>query len=221
MSEYSVASNSGTASWMNKRYAGVPAVYLAAGAVLILVYVAYRVTKNPLKNTTGAPATSAANVTPVDPYQGLASNGTVTTSQPVYYVSPNTQNVDTGAGQTMAQWEKSAVDYLVTTGVPIATAQGAIMAYVNGLDMTYEQSDLVNKAVAKVGTPPTLSSVGAVAPRNIDWTDPNNYVSYQRVADTGSISGIMADGTIHHFTLPEWQKIVDTGDYARKPYVSL
>jgi hypothetical protein len=160
-----------SSGWLSKRYLGVPVVYLAGAVVAILVIVAYLGSK---KNTTGATA-STATTAPVDPYQTLNSTGTVTTSQPVYYVPANTQNVDTTAVQTNADWQKKAVEYLVANGSTVGDAQGAIQAYVTGQDMTYAQSNLVNTAVAKFGLPPTITNIGSVAAKPSDVvTAPEN-----------------------------------------------
>ena len=157
---YSVPVSSG--GWLSKRYLGIPVVYLAGAVVAVLVIVAYLGSK---KNTTGATgtATGTATTVPVDPYSVLNSTGTVSTGTPTYYVGSNTQNVDTTAVQTNADWQKSAVEYLISTGSTVGDAQGAIQAYITGQDMTYAQGNLANQAVAKLGTPPTITNIGAVA----------------------------------------------------------
>jgi hypothetical protein len=179
MSEsYSVAPSS--TGWLSKRVAGIPVVYLAGAVVAILVIVAYLGTK---KNTTGATASTATTV-PVDPYTTLNSTGTVTTSQPVYFVPQNTQNVDTPAVQNNADWQRAAVQYLVASGNTIGDAQGSIQAYITGKDMTYAESNLVNTAVAKNGMPPTITNIGTVAPKIDPIVASNDPVPITSVAPT-------------------------------------
>lgn len=200
MSDTYSVSDSSSSGWLSKRYLGVPVVYLAGGLVAILVMVAYLGSRK--KNTTGAPAVGTQNTTPVDPYSGLASNGTVTTAAPVYYVSPNTQNVPTQTIQTMAAWEAGAVSYLVGQGVNGTDAQSAITAYANGQDMTYAQKALVDKAIAGYGMPPQITSIGHTTP---NYADINTYVSFRRDATPPyAIYGILPDGTEHHMTPSEW-----------------
>lgn len=158
-SDYSVPDAS--SGWTSKRVYGIPIVYLAGGFVAILVIVAYLGSK---KNTTGNAGTATATNAPVDPYATVTSTGTVSTGVPVYYVGSNTQNVDTGTIQTNSDWQKQAVEYLVSTGVSVGDAQGAIQAYLNGQDMTYTQGGYVNNVVAKYGVPPTINNIGTVAP---------------------------------------------------------
>jgi hypothetical protein len=202
MSEYSPEST--PSGWLSKRYLGVPVVYLAGALVAILVIVAYLGSKK--KNTTGAPASTAATV-PVDPYSGLATTGTVTTGAPTYYVAPNTQNIDTGAATTEQQWQSQAISALTSTGVSAIDAQAAVLAYTNGQDMTYAQKALVDAAIVKIGLPPVVASVGNVAAEPepvVNYADINIYSSFYRRRSDQAIMGVLKAGGEHHITLPEW-----------------
>lgn len=206
--------------WLSKRYLGIPVVYLAGAVVAILVIVAYLGSK---KNTTGATASTATQV-PVDPYQTLNSTGTVTTSQPVYFVAPNSQNIDTTVTETNASWQKKAVEYLVSSGSTVGDAQGAVQAYITGQSMSYAQGALINQVVAKYGLPPTITNIGTVAPNPSLGTvnslpvrtaayfmDPASYKVIGRRAD-GGIYGILQDtGAIHEISWPEWMALSAAG----------
>lgn len=151
---------------MQKKVVGVPVVYLAIGFVVILVVVAYAMKPNVPVDTgevEGAPEDGSDAATDAEGnYAGLAnSGGTVV-------VAPVTPTPTAAVEQTNDMWERTAVTYLIEEkGVNPGDAQKAIHTYLEGNDLTFEQGQWRDMAIAKLKLPPepliTIGGVGVKA----------------------------------------------------------
>lgn len=147
---------------VKKKVVGVPVLYWALAAVVILGIVAWRMKPAPETAVTDDPDAENGATDPLtDPgsdYSGLATQGTVTV------VQGGTTTQQEAKEQTNEDWERAAVAYLIEDKKVTATdAQAAISKYLDGVDLTFDEGALKNAAVAKLGLPPErLSSVGAV-----------------------------------------------------------
>lgn len=152
--------------FMAKKVAGVPVMYLVAGAVVILGIVAWR-----MKATTSATTAAASGdatdtaaaagdnaagsaTTTTNPYTGLDTGGTVTTTTPM--PSDTTTSADTTTDND--SWLKDAVTAVTAANANITPldAQTAIQAYLNDPGtLTTAQQTIVNSAIKSTGQPPT------------------------------------------------------------------
>jgi hypothetical protein len=144
-----------------KKVLGVPVLYLAAAAAIILGVVAWKMKPTPEEVVTD-PDPSAEEEDPLggagSDYSGLATQGTVTV------VQGGSSDQQEAKEETNEDWEKAAVAYLIADKNATAQdAQAAISKYLDGADLSYEEGQLKNAAVAKLGLPPErLSNVGSV-----------------------------------------------------------
>jgi nucleoid-associated protein YgaU len=144
-----------------KKVAGVPVLYLGAAAVILLALYAWKM-KSSTPTSEEPVAEEETDTTTTDPdYSGLATTGTVTVVQ---QAAEETEAVK----ETNDDWLRSAVTYLMAEkGATAGDAQTAITNYLEGNDMTYEQGQLKDAAVAKLGLPPeriaVLGNVGSKA----------------------------------------------------------
>lgn len=153
-----------------KKVVGVPVLYLAGAAAIILGIVAWRMKATP--DTTATDTTDTSSDAQVDenglavpgsdPYAGLSSTGTVTVVQQptdVTATEPKTNDdwVRDGAGWLVAQHKADGT-----------TAYAALSKYVDGSDRTYEENLLVNAWIEQGGPPPdpvvTSGTVGNPPP---------------------------------------------------------
>lgn len=150
---------------MHKKVAGVPVVYLAGGAVVILAVVAYRMKSAP--TTTQTDNTQADGANPAGEYDeanngadysGQATNGTVV-------VSPVTPVAQEAVQETNETWSRSAITYLINDkNVAPGDAQTAITLYLQGANLSFDQGGLRDAAIKKLGIPPEpLDTVGSVS----------------------------------------------------------
>lgn len=65
---------------------------------------------------------------------------------------------------TNAEWLRAGVAHLVSLKNGPVEAQTALSAYLDGADMTFDQSRMVSVVIAKFGLPPDPGSVGKTAP---------------------------------------------------------
>lgn len=142
-----------------KKIIGVPVLYWALAGVTVLGFVAWKLKPASSGATTGASSTTDAQGNGVDgngdAYSGLATTGTVV-------VQPSTQPVADVEKATNEKWLSSAVNYLVNDAkaATVGDAQLALSSYLNGDDLTYDQGQLRDKAVQKLGLPP--ESIGKI-----------------------------------------------------------
>lgn len=152
----------------SKKVAGIPVLYLGAAAVVIFAAWAWQMKSSSQEEATGDENTTTENVpsspddTPAADYEGFVPQGTVTVVQQ----NPTTE--EESVKQTNDDWLRAAVTYLVDEQkVTPGDAQAAITNYLEGNDMTYEQGQLRDAAIRKLGLPPerisNLGNVGAKA----------------------------------------------------------
>jgi hypothetical protein len=147
---------------MSRKILGVPALYLVGLFVAILAVVAWRMkaaptTEGDAENTDGS-TIEPPNVDAVldGDYSGLATNGTVTVTQP----GANAETVIVDV-ETNDKWIAKGVNYLVSQGVTSAgKAQIALSAYVNGDALTYDQGRLRDAVIKQYGVPPETVTPG-------------------------------------------------------------
>lgn len=152
---------------MRKKVAGVPVIYLAGAAVIILGIVAYRMKPTTNPATTDNTATDAANPSGATDeanagadYAGLSSTGTVV-------VAPQTTTPVDAVKETNESWGRTAATYLTTEKHHNAgDAQEAITLYLQGSPLSFDQGAMRDEAIAKLGYPPeALDTIGTVSQR--------------------------------------------------------
>lgn len=152
----------------HKKILGVPALYLTAGAVVILGVVAWRLKPTPdttsadttTTDTTGDTGDGSAPTLAGSDYSGLgATDAGLTVTAPT--VSDTTANV---AIPDNDAWVSQGVQWLVAQNKATSiTALQALTNFVNGGDSTYAQGLLVNAWSDHAGPPPDpLTQVGKV-----------------------------------------------------------
>lgn len=153
-----------------KKVLGVPVLYVAGAAVIILAIVAYRMKASSAPADTpaeGAPDAGTTDTTSGDPYDGFETKGTV-------IVSPNPvpnpdQELANQSIQTNQEWLVKATQYLITkNNVTGTTAQSALTKYLDGQDRSYDENALVDAVIKEFGLPPDgTSSSGTVGPKPV------------------------------------------------------
>jgi phage tail protein X len=144
-----------------KKVAGVPVLYLAGAFVAILAIVAWKMKPSsgqdlgPVDETDGTGSDETGGAAD---YSGLNTQGTVTVVQ-------GTQTETEAVKPTNEDWERSAVEFLVDSGLATPSeAQAAIHLYLEGGDLSYAQGQLKDAAIRKLKLPPeplvTIGSIG-------------------------------------------------------------
>jgi len=150
----------------SKKIAGVPVLYVGAGAVIILAIVAWRMKATPDTNTdgvnpedgtagasgdtadTGSNAGSLAGMS--NPYSGFTTNGTV-----VVAPAGTDSTEETVTVKTNEEWARQGAEWLTSEkDVSGTTAISALTKYVNGQDRSYDEQQLVNQVIKEKGQPP-------------------------------------------------------------------
>lgn len=151
-------------SFLRNKVAGVPVVYVAGGAVAILVVVAYK-----MKSTSATQqATQAAAGTDPNATDGTLS-GAVPNLPTGTVVAPTPPPVDTPVPYSdNSTWMKQAVAYLISHGANPGAAQLAMQHYLGGADLTYAEGALRDQAVTQFGLPPDGFDAGNTAPKPPD-----------------------------------------------------
>lgn len=153
-----------------KKVIGIPVLYLAAAAVIILAVVAWRMKSSP--DSTAADALTGQQndaeldenglaVPGSDPYAGLASSGTVTVVQQPTNTTPEVEEIVSND-----QWARKAAEWLTAThNVPGADAMAALTKFLEGQDRSFEEQQWVNMAIAEKGQPPQAVTSGGTLGR--------------------------------------------------------
>lgn len=146
---------------MSKKIGPVPVLYIVAGFVAILAVMAWRM-KPASEGNTGEDASDAAEGLN-DPYDALATNGTVVVA-PTTPEKPEPVEVEKESNE---QWGRRAAEWLYKNNVTDpASAQLAINKYLNGDDLTYDEGQWRNKAIGAIGYPPEpLGKIAISAPQ--------------------------------------------------------
>lgn len=131
-----------------RKVLGVPVLYLAGGAVVILAVVAWRIKPAPTADT--PPVDNGGTTDPTLPdYTGLATNGTVTVVQ---------QPVNTQADPVIATnetWVRDGATWLMKTkGVAGSAAAAALTKYVNGQEQSFQERGWTDDVINEKGQPP-------------------------------------------------------------------
>lgn len=144
----------------SKKIAGIPLLYLIAGAVVIFAVWAWQMKSTSTEEATGDEGTTQENVPESEDdsaaagYEGLVGNGGTVVVQP----APTTETES--EKETNDDWLRAAVTYLVEEKKVTPTeAQTAINNYLEGNDMTFEQGALKDAAIMKLGLPPERIAV--------------------------------------------------------------
>lgn len=147
----------------HKKVLGVPVIYLAGAAAVILAVVAWKMKATVVPpadsgDTTGGSAADNA-IDPTD-YSGLASNGTVVVQQ-----TPTNPADTTPVIKTNSDWVREGAEWLTSTeNVPGSQANAALSKYVNGVDRTFQEQTWVDDVIKEKGQPPDdIAEGGAVA----------------------------------------------------------
>lgn len=147
-----------------KKLFGIPVLYLAAGGVIILAVIAWRMKATPTEETAGvAPEDSidgieGVAVSPTNPYAGYNTSGTVV-------VAPTTPEAEEPVQLDNDAWVKQGAEWATNAKKASGTvAYTTLTKYVSGEDMSYEEGELVNAVIAEKGQPPEpIGKVGAIS----------------------------------------------------------
>lgn len=149
---------------LGKKVAGVPVAYIALFAVIGLAVYAWQTQSVSADDG----ATDDADATETDSAGGdLDDSG-----QPVFVANPSTNPVGVTDPATNAPvsvddndlWLKRTVAWLVQKGYAGAgDAQSAMSKYLNGDNLSYDEGQLRDKAIAQYGLPPEPPTPGTTA----------------------------------------------------------
>lgn len=143
----------------NKKVFGVKVLYLAAGFVVILGIVAWKL-KPSAAGTDGtdtATDESGGDAPTPNPYDSLDSNGTVTVQQ----LGPQPTSGDSNDVETNDDWVREGSAWLVQQGLANGTdGYTALSKYVNGQDRTYQEQQMVDAWFKEHGAPPQNPAEG-------------------------------------------------------------
>lgn len=140
-------------SLQSKKVFGVPVLYLAVLFVAVLVFFAWRlkpVTDDTTPDDGSGSGDGSADVSGDPDYSSLATNGTVTVSQPGQPDAITPVN-----NQTNDTWVAQGVAYLIAQGMATGgEAQDALSLYINGGQLSYDQGVLRDAVIKQYGLPP-------------------------------------------------------------------
>jgi len=151
----------------HKKVLGVPAIYIAGAAVIILAVVAYKM-KPTTKDTTTPTDTTDAVAPTANPYDSLNPDGDGTVV--VQQLGPTAATTTTV--KTNDDWVREGVVWLGTNKDVAGTqANAALTKYVEGQDRSYDEDQWINAWIKQDGPPPdgvaSGGLVGAKAPTKI------------------------------------------------------
>lgn len=140
----------------NKKIAGVPAIYLALGLAIVMIYAAFRLKPSASPSESSSPENSAE--------PDIAGDADVNTDQPVFSATPTiTQPSGVQSGASVSSvpqadtddlWRRRAIDYLRQNGYTLELATSAITKYLAGDVLTTTEASARDKAVQQFGLPP-------------------------------------------------------------------
>lgn len=155
-------------SFLRRKLFGIPVLYVAGAAVLVLAVVAYRMQSNVEEDTEtesdDAPENSVG-ATVGDGFSQDSQNysGFVANPTPVYQ-SPS-EVATTTTIDTNDAWLKRGVEWSVQNGLASAgNAQQALALYLDGAQLSSEQGTIRDRVVKQFGVPPEPITVGGTAP---------------------------------------------------------
>lgn len=150
----------------SKKVAGVPVVYLGAGAAVVLAVIAWQMKAN----TSGSDATTTGNESDglgepgsgggvttgsgnVDPYAGFVTKESVT-------VAPPEQVIADPVIKTNSGWVRDGATYAMTQGQSGSVANAALEKFLRGEDRSYEEQLIVDMVIKTNGLPPDSVDTG-------------------------------------------------------------
>ncbi len=139
-----------------KKVLGVPVLYVAGGLVAVLAVYAWKAKKTVSETAASADTFSSTDASaPIGEAFPELSSGTVV-------VAPATPaaTVETGF-ESNDEWIKAGISQL--EGESPTAVQGALQAYLNGQQISYQQGRWVDSVLRMQGAPPFLQDVGGVA----------------------------------------------------------
>lgn len=155
---------------MQKRIFNIPVLYIIAVIVAVLAYFAWKMKpqadfSSAPGDTQGAPEDGTTLPAETDPYDSLATGGTVTVVQ-----QPADTSVPT-VEKTNEQWVRDGAEWAVT---PAAQALGvvttgseaaaALNRYVYGQDVSFDEKKIVDAVIKEKGQPPEpISGTGSIS----------------------------------------------------------
>jgi hypothetical protein len=147
---------SGSPSFLRKKIAGVPALYWLAGLAIVFGYLGFQSLRLPKETEAVSPAETAAEPAAESDTAILPDmpRGTVVVS-PAPAPAPDNASISTNA-----EWLRRGVAQLIAAGRGPGEAQGALSAYLDGADLSYDQGVMRDAAVRELGLPPYPASVG-------------------------------------------------------------
>jgi hypothetical protein len=142
----------------NKKVLGVPVLYLAGAAVVILAIVAYRMDSKESpseEQTPEGPPDAGSEGSTDDFYDALATQGTVTVVQGANQTSPDP------VVKTNETWIREGAEWLVAQNMATGSqALQALTKYINGVDRSYQEQQWVDAVFKEKGAPPDGVSEG-------------------------------------------------------------
>lgn len=107
----------------------------------------------------------------------------------------------TGGIDSNGSWLTRAVAWLSGSGTTPLSAQTALSKYLMGSALTYDEGQIVNKALSQFGVPPDGVDTPTVGAK------PTTYTSYLRDNTTGAIYGVTGDGSRVWLSAAQWQAL--------------
>lgn len=158
-------------SFLRKKIAGIPVLYIAGLFVVVLALVAWRM--KPSEPGEGDPAEEDDADQMGDPadadYSGFATNGTVTVQQ-----GTDPATVSPVVVQTNETWARNAANWLVAQGLASGTAaQTATRRYIEGESLSVDQGKWIDAAVKQFGIPPEPLTAGGITKPSVPISLPS------------------------------------------------
>ena len=152
-------------SILRKKVAGVPVIYLGVGTAIALSVVAWRTQSDPGTASEGGSEAS-------DPYVGSDAGLYPDTPQGTVVVAPDRLPVVEPDLELTRQdipsntvWLQRGINFLTSRGVGAGDAQAALVTYLEGQGLTFDQGKLRDQAVAELGPPPVVPGIGGTRPK--------------------------------------------------------
>lgn len=180
-----------------RRVLGIPVLYLIGGAVLLLALYAWKAKAKAPAKAADTPAeedvTDAGDYVPSDGLFPTLPTGTVVTAPSTSTTADNANSsIDTNS-----EWLTRGVAYLGTKGIGGGAAQGALQAYLTGVQLSTVQGRYRDMVVAELGLPPDP----------VDLPDPasaSEATSYIRRTGTAALYRALPDGSLDWIDRAEW-----------------
>jgi hypothetical protein len=151
---------------VSKKVAGIPVLYLAGAAVIVLAIVAWRMKpsadfSDAEGDVQGSPEGGSGVPTEGDdPYAGLETNGTVTVVQQPPAAAEPVQKTNEDWAKEGAEWAVTGAAQAAGIHTTGAAARAALNHFLYGEDLSYEEGQIVNAVIREKGQPP--EGVGAI-----------------------------------------------------------